>query len=220
MGAHANLRDVLAAYSIGLFPMADARDADEFFWYDPPLRGQLPIENLHVPARLRDTVLAGKYDITVDTDFSDVIDGCAAATDKRPQTWINQGIRDLFIELRGAGFAHSVECRDKSGVLVGGIYGLALGGAFMGESMFSRARDASKVALVHLCARLHRGGFTLFDTQFVNPHLLQFGAYEIPAVDYKKHLAGAVRKKTDFRQEGVSESAIVRGYLEAKRHIL
>ena len=192
-----DLSDILTAYSCGLFPMADSAEAEEFYWYDPPLRGQLSIDNLHVPARLKKTVLAETYDVRIDTDFEGVIDGCAAATGQRPKTWINKGIKDLFMELHRAGYAHSVECW-KDGKLAGGLYGLAIGGFFSGESMFSRKRDASKVALVHLCARLSRGGFTLLDTQFMNDHLCQFGAYEIPRESYLKLLQPALKVDGNF----------------------
>ena len=150
--------DVINAYKCGLFPMAESRETDIYHWYDPPYRGQLSIENLHIPARLRRTALQFPYEVKVDTAFAQVIDGCAQAAVDRPQTWINKGIRGLFMDLHQAGYAHSVEAW-QSGALAGGLYGLAIGGAFMGESMFSRARDASKIALVHLCARLWRGGW-------------------------------------------------------------
>lgn len=210
-----SLNDILAAYAAGLFPMADSAEAEEFFWYDPPLRGQLSISNLHVPARLKKTVLGSLYDVCIDTAFEKVIDGCAAATDDRPKTWINKGIRDLFMDLHHAGFAHSVECW-KDGNLAGGLYGLAIGGFFSGESMFSKERGASKVALVHLCARLSRGGFTLLDTQFMNDHLKQFGAYEISRESYLRELKSAVRVAADFYPKGLSEGESVRRYLLEK----
>lgn len=192
-----SISDILTAYSCGLFPMADSAEAEEFYWYDPPLRGQLSIPALHVPARLKKTVLSGIYDVRVDTAFEAVIDGCAAATDNRPKTWINRAIKDLFMDLHSAGYAHSVECW-KDGSLAGGLYGLAIGGFFSGESMFSRQRNASKVALVHLCARLHKGGFTILDTQFMNDHLRQFGAYEVPRETYLVQLQSALRADGDF----------------------
>jgi leucyl/phenylalanyl-tRNA--protein transferase len=210
-----NPEDFLLAYANGYFPMAESAEAREFHWYDPPLRGQLPIKGLHVSRRLRDTVLRGAYDVSVDTDFAAVIDSCAAATPKRPKTWINREIRDLFVALHEGGHVHSVECR-KDGALVGGIYGLTLGGVFCGESMFSRVRDASKVALVHLCARLWRGGFTVFDTQLLNPHLMQFGAYEITREEYRDRLREAVFKEADFSCRGADDNELVRVYLENK----
>lgn len=212
MSEDLTIEDVIGAYSCGLFPMAESRDTDIYHWYDPKLRGQLSIEKLHIPARLRRTVLRFPYEIKIDTAFADVIDGCAAAAPGRPQTWINPGIRDLFISLHEAGYAHSVEAW-QDGALAGGLYGLAIGGAFMGESMFSVSRDASKIALVHLCARLWRGGFTLLDTQFVNPHLKQFGVYEIPREDYLQKLALALCIKGDFMLAGLTEPELVRAYL-------
>ena len=192
-----SIDDIIAAYSCGLFPMADSAEAEEFYWYDPPLRGQLSIPDLHVPERLKKTVLNGIYGVHIDTNFEGVIDGCAAATDQRPKTWINQGIKDSFMALHRAGYAHSVECW-KDGALAGGLYGLAIGGFFSGESMFSRRKNASKVALVHLCARLQRGGFTILDTQFMNDHLRQFGAYEIPRESYLQRLRPALSAQGDF----------------------
>lgn len=209
------LDDVLRAYASGLFPMADSAEDEEFFWYDPPLRGQLPILGLHVPSRLKKTVLSNKYDVRIDTDFEGVIDGCAAATDNRPKTWINKGIKDLFMDMHSAGFAHSVECW-QGGNLAGGLYGLAIGGFFSGESMFSKERDASKVALVHLCARLKAGGFTLLDTQFMNDHLQQFGAYEVPRESYLKHLRTAAALKADFGAQGLTEMELIASYLLEK----
>jgi len=180
------------------------------------LRGQLSIENLHIPARLKRTVLSDIYDVRIDTAFADVIDGCASYTDERPKTWINKGIRDLFISLHQSGYAHSIECW-QDGVLKGGLYGLALGGFFSGESMFSRARDASKVALVHLCARLHKGGFKILDTQFTNDHLDQFGVYEITREEYLMKLQPVLSIQSDFLLENISpaptERALIRDYL-------
>ncbi len=206
------LEDVVNAYKSGLFPMADSRESDDFYWYDPPLRGQLSIENLHVPERLRRTVLKFPYDIKIDTAFAQVIDGCAITAPDRPETWINKTIRDLFIALHEAGFAHSVEAW-KEDRLVGGLYGIAIGGAFMGESMFSRARDASKIALVHLCARLREGGFIVLDTQYTNAHLEQFGVYEIPRDEYVQKLNKALKIKGDFVLSGRSEAEVVHNYL-------
>jgi leucyl/phenylalanyl-tRNA--protein transferase len=182
---------VLRAYQAGVFPMAETRDADTLFWLDPEQRGILPLETFHVPRRLLRTVLSGVYDVTVDTDFAAVIDACAAPRPGHDETWINPDITRLFTALHRMGYGHSVECR-REGALVGGLYGVAIGGAFFGESMFSLARDASKVALVHLVARLLVGGFTLLDTQFVTTHLAQFGAIEIPRAEYKARLAAAV----------------------------
>ncbi len=182
---------VLRAYQAGLFPMAETRDADKLFWLDPERRGILPLDAFHAPRRLLRTVLSGPYEVTADTDFPAVIAACAAPAPGRDETWINPQIEGLFTALHRSGHAHSVECR-QDGALVGGLYGVALGGAFFGESMFSRARDASKVALVHLVARLRLGGFTLLDTQFVTQHLTQFGATEIPRDAYRGRLAAAL----------------------------
>jgi leucyl/phenylalanyl-tRNA--protein transferase len=182
---------MLRAYSIGLFPMAETRDDDRIFWLDPEQRGILPLDDFHLPRRLLRTVLSGPFRVTVDTAFNAIIGGCAEQRPGREQTWINDEIERLFTELARSGHAHSVETW-QDGDLVGGLYGVALGSAFYGESMFSRARDASKVALAHLVARLRLGGFTLLDTQFVTTHLTQFGAIEIPRVRYKQLLAAAV----------------------------
>jgi leucyl/phenylalanyl-tRNA--protein transferase len=182
---------MLRAYRAGLFPMAETRGGDKLYWLDPELRGVLPLYGFHLPRRLLRTVLSGRYAVTVDQDFAATIAGCAEPGRGREDTWINPQIEQLFTELHRLGHAHSVECR-QDGALVGGLYGVAIGGAFFGESMFSRARDASKVALAHLVARLRLGGFTLLDTQFVTRHLAQFGAHEIPRVTYKDLLARAL----------------------------
>jgi leucyl/phenylalanyl-tRNA--protein transferase len=188
---------VLRAYQAGLFPMAETRDANKLFWLDPEQRGVLPLDGFHAPRRLLRTVLSDLYAVSADTDFPAVIAACAQPARGRDDTWINPQIEALFTALHRAGHAHSVECR-KDGVLVGGLYGVALGGAFFGESMFSRARDASKVALVHLVARLRLGGFTLLDTQFVTAHLTQFGAMEIPREVYRERLAAALNTPARF----------------------
>lgn len=195
--------------------MADDSGSEEFYWYDPPQRGQLSIEKLHIPARLQRRVLQEPYEIRVDTAFADVIKACAAAVDNRPQTWINDGIRDLFTELHKAGHAHSIECWQDN-KLVGGLYGLAIGGFFSGESMFSRKKDASKIALVHLCARLWKGGFSLLDTQFINDHLLQFGAYEVPREDYLSKLQDAVARPARFQIPQLTEQELVSLYCKEK----
>lgn len=210
------LEDVLRAYAIGLFPMAESREDDEFFWFDSPRRGQLDIAGLHIPEKLYKTVLKHPYDIRVDTDFAAVIDACAQTRKTQAETWINRPIRDIFIRLHEAGFTHSVEAW-KDGQLVGGLYGLALGGAFCGESMFSRADDASKVCLVHLCARLWKAGFTVLDTQFVNDHLKQFGCHEIDSDTYKERLAAALPAQADFSLRAYSQITalqLVTSYLD------
>jgi leucyl/phenylalanyl-tRNA--protein transferase len=182
---------VLRAYRHGLFPMAEGRDGDKLFWLDPIKRGVLPLHEFHLSRRLLRTVLSGGFTVTADRNFAGTIAGCATPVPDRPDTWINPQIERLFAELFRMGHAHSVETWQGS-TLVGGLYGVALGGVFFGESMFSFARDASKVALVHLIARLRLGGFRLLDTQFVTDHLAQFGAEEIPRERYKQLLADAV----------------------------
>jgi leucyl/phenylalanyl-tRNA--protein transferase len=182
---------VLRAYRHGLFPMAEGRAGDKLFWLDPIKRGVLPLDGFHLSRRLLRTVLSGGYTVTADRNFAGTIAGCATPVPDRTDTWINPQIERLFTDLFRMGHAHSVETW-HDGTLVGGLYGVALGGAFFGESMFSFARDASKVALVHLVARLRLGGFRLLDTQFVTGHLAQFGAEEIPRELYKRQLAAAV----------------------------
>lgn len=182
---------MLRAYRAGLFPMAETREGERLYWLDPERRGILPLDTFHVPRRLLRTVLTGGFTVTADRDFAGVIAGCATAAPGRADTWINPQIEALFTELHRIGAAHSVECwRDNA--LVGGLYGVVLGGVFFGESMFSLARDASKVALVNLIARLRAGGFRLLDTQFVTAHLAQFGATEIPREEYRARLAAAL----------------------------
>ncbi len=183
---------MLRAYRAGLFPMAETRRGDRLYWLDPEQRGVLPFETFHLPRRLLRTSLSGLYQVDFDVDFPRVIAGCAASGPGREDTWINTDIERLFVQLHRMGHAHSVECRQE-GRLVGGLYGVSMGGVFFGESMFSRARDASKVALVHLVALLKLGGFTLLDTQFVTSHLAQFGAVEIPRAAYKARLAEAMQ---------------------------
>ena len=182
---------LLRAYRAGLFPMAETRHGARLYWLDPELRGVLPLDGFHLPKRLLRTVLSDQYEVSSDRAFATVVAGCAAAAPGRQDTWINADIERLFGALHRMGHAHSVECR-QDGVLVGGLYGVSLGGVFFGESMFSTARDASKVALVHLAARMRMGGYTLLDTQFVTSHLAQFGADEIPRESYKAQLAAAV----------------------------
>jgi leucyl/phenylalanyl-tRNA--protein transferase len=182
---------MLRAYRAGLFPMAETRQGDRLYWLDPEQRGVLPLDRFHLPRRLLRTVLNGGFEITVDRDFAATIAACAQAAPGREDTWINRDIERLFTALFRLGHAHSVECR-QDGRMVGGLYGVALGSAFFGESMFSRVRDASKVALAHLMARLRLGGFRLLDTQFVTEHLAQFGAVEVPRDAYKALLAAAV----------------------------
>ncbi len=181
----------MRAYRHGLFPMAEGRSGDRLFWLDPVKRGILPLDGFHLPRRLLRTVLSGEFTVTTDQNFAGVIAGCATPLPGRTDTWINPQIERLFTELFRLGHAHSIETWSE-GTLVGGLYGVALGAAFFGESMFSFTRDASKVALVNLIARLRLGGFRLLDTQFVTNHLAQFGATEIPREIYKQRLAEAV----------------------------
>ncbi len=188
---------MLRAYRAGLFPMAETRRGERLYWLDPELRGILPLDAFHLPRRLRRTVLSDEFEVSVDRDFAGVIAGCAAAAPGREDTWINGEIERLFGDLYRLGHAHSVESW-QDGKLVGGLYGVVLGGVFFGESMFSRARDASKVALVHLVARLRLGAFRLLDTQFVTAHLSQFGAVEVPREDYKTLLSLAVDQPAVF----------------------
>jgi leucyl/phenylalanyl-tRNA--protein transferase len=188
---------VLQAYRMGVFPMAESRHAADIAWYDPQRRGILPIDKIHVPRRLRRTIRQQPYRITFDCDFEGVIRGCA---DARPETWINDEIIALYTELHRQGHAHSVEAW-QGDILVGGAYGISIGAAFFGESMFSTATDASKIALVYLVARLWRQGFTLFDTQFVNSHIAQFGVVEIPRAEYHRRLAAALRQPASFSKK-------------------
>lgn len=188
---------ILDAYREGVFPMAESADDDEFAFYKPVLRGLLPIEGLHIPRRLLKTIRSKKFTLTVNNAFEDVIDGCAEpSSDKRAKTWINRPIRDIFVMLNNQGHAHSVECWNADGKLAGGIYGLSMGAVFCGESMFSRETDASKVALTTLCALLWKCGYTVLDTQFINPHLVQFGAYEIPQEEYEALIKTEMNKHT------------------------
>jgi leucyl/phenylalanyl-tRNA--protein transferase len=182
---------VLRAYRHGLFPMAETRHGGRLFWLDPEQRGVLPLDRFHLPRRLLRTVLSGEFEVGADLDFAATIAGCATAQPGRADTWISPQIERLFTELHRMGYAHSVECR-QGGELVGGLYGVAIGGVFFGESMFSFARDASKAALAHLVARLRLGGFRLLDTQFVTAHLAQFGAEEIPRDTYRAWLTAGL----------------------------
>ena len=182
---------LLRAYAAGLFPMAESAEDPDLFWIDPDPRGVLPLDRFHLPRRLRRTLRSGQYEIRVDTAFEAVMRGCAEPTEMRPKTWINDEILRLYGALHDQGYAHSVEAW-REGELAGGLYGVALRGVFFGESMFSRTTDASKVALVHLVARLVKGGFRLLDTQFVTDHLRRFGAVEIPRADYHRQLERAL----------------------------
>jgi leucyl/phenylalanyl-tRNA--protein transferase len=179
---------LLKAYAAGIFPMAEDADDPSLFWVEPQERGVIPLDAFHVSKRLARTVRSDVFTVRVDHDFDAVIAGCAEPGFDRTRTWINARIRRLYGELFDLGHCHTVEVYDAGGRLIGGLYGVRLGAAFFGESMFHRARDASKVALVHLAARLRAGGFRLLDTQFVTDHLAQFGAVEVPRRVYKQLL--------------------------------
>ncbi|MEM1066480.1 MAG: leucyl/phenylalanyl-tRNA--protein transferase [Pseudomonadota bacterium] len=188
---------LLQAYASGIFPMAERRDDDEVFWVDPHERGVMPLDGFHISRSLRRTIRSGRFTVTVDRDFEGVIDGCA----DRPETWINPTIRRLYAALFRRGRAHSLEVWEDAG-LVGGVYGVSLGAAFFGESMFSRRTDASKVALAYLVDRLRQGGFVLFDAQFLTAHLASLGAIEIPRTDYRARLDAALAARGDFTGAG------------------
>ena len=188
---------LLRAYACGIFPMADSADDPTLYWVEPRLRGVLPLDQFHVPRRLARTVRSGRFEIRVDTDFEGVVAGCATPRPGRRITWINEPIRRLYGELFRLGHVHTVEAW-REGRLAGGLYGVKLGAAFFGESMFSFERDASKVALVHLVTRLRSGGFKLLDAQFLTVHLAQFGAVELPREDYLKLLDEAVAGEAVF----------------------
>ena len=188
---------LLAAYAAGVFPMAELADDPELFWVDPHHRGILPLDAFHVSHRLHRLLRQGRFEISCDSAFAAVIRSCAEASEKRPNTWINDEIVRLYQALFARGAAHSVECR-RGGTLVGGLYGVSIGAAFFGESMFSRETDASKVALVHLVARLRLGGYRLLDTQFLTPHLAQFGGIEISRARYHRLLAAALAYRASF----------------------
>jgi leucyl/phenylalanyl-tRNA--protein transferase len=179
--------------------MADSRNDPRIFLLDPDERGVLPLDAFHAPKRLARTVRQDPYEIRVDFGFRDIVSACAEAAEGREETWINRRIRELYGELHDRGAAHSIEAWSEDR-LVGGLYGVALGGAFFGESMFSRARDASKVALVHLVARLIAGGFVLLDAQFITEHLKQFGAEQVSRADYHQRLGAALARAGRFGQ--------------------
>ena len=188
---------LLKAYAIGVFPMAERRDSPDVVWIEPDVRGILPLDHFHIPRSLNKTLRKNPFEITVDRAFEAVMQGCAEAAPGRENTWINDIILRLYGELYGMGHAHSVECW-RDGQLVGGLYGVQIGAAFFGESMFSRMTDASKVALVHLVERLRAGGFVLLDTQFITDHLARFGAIELSRAAYKRMLEAAMARQADF----------------------
>jgi leucyl/phenylalanyl-tRNA--protein transferase len=188
---------LLKAYACGIFPMAESAEDPTLYWIEPEMRGILPLNGFHIPARLARTVRSTPFTVVADRDFEAVIEGCAESKRGRMQTWINRRIRLLYGALFDRGHCHTVEVY-RDGLLVGGLYGVTLGGAYFGESMFHRDRDASKVALVHLVARLKIGGFKLLDTQFVTDHLRTFGALEVPRRDYHALLEQALDDTGDF----------------------
>lgn len=188
---------LLQAYASGLFPMAQSRDDPQIHWMDPRQRGVFPLHAFHISRSLRRAMLRDVYDIRTDTAFGDVVRGCA----NRDETWINDTIFRLYGELHDMGFAHSLEVWSGPD-LIGGVYGVALGGAFFGESMFSRRTNASKIALAFLVDRLNVGGFRLFDTQYLTPHLASLGAIEVPRGTYRVNLAQALQVEADFNRQG------------------
>lgn len=193
---------LLNGYASGVFPMAESSVDPNIFWVDPQRRGILPINNFHISRSLAKTLRTTKFSIRINSDFAGTVRGCA----DRTETWINDEIFDLYQDLHRLGFAHSLEVWDGD-TLVGGVYGVALGGAFFGESMFSKRRDASKIALAYLTDRLGRCGFTLLDTQFVTDHLMSLGAKEISREDYRKQLFAAMRVDANFYSVGAVSSA-------------
>jgi leucyl/phenylalanyl-tRNA--protein transferase len=205
--------ELLGIYDQGLFPMAESADDPSFAIFEPIRRSILPIDNLHISKSLRKKVLKPEFEIRINTAFKEVIDACGENTAYRENTWINHPIKMLFLELHQMGHAHSVESW-KDNQLVGGLYGLQLGGAFCGESMFSRKTDASKVALVHLCARLQKTGFMLLDAQLENPHLSQFGQQIITQEDYLLNLRQAKIHRPDFMTTNMTEAELVKNYLK------
>jgi len=193
---HYSPETLIKSYALGVFPMAEGRDDDRIFFVDPEQRGIIPLQPPYLSRSMRRLIRRSPLRVTINQAFADVIDGCRELTDQRTDTWINAPIRQLYCALHRLGFAHSLEVwqddEASSPKLVGGIYGVALAGVFFGESMFSRVSNASKLALLHLIARLRHGGFTLFDTQFINPHLVQFGCEEIPRQDFHERLQAAL----------------------------
>jgi leucyl/phenylalanyl-tRNA--protein transferase len=202
-------RLLLAAYAAGIFPMAEDADSPVIHWVEPRQRGIIPLDRFHVPRRLRRTFRQRPFEIAVDTDFDSVIRACAEPTPSRPRTWLNEELIELYVEVHRLGFAHSVECR-RDGRLVGGLYGISLHAAFFGESMFTRERDASKLALVELVGRLRHAGYRLLDAQFLTDHLGRFGAVELPRRAYAALLARALAAEARMpRDTGLYGLAVV-----------
>ena len=197
--------ELLKAYALGYFPMAESRDAPHVMWVLPEIRGVLRLENARAPKRLLRTLKQEVFDVKTDVAFLDVMRACAAATPGRAETWINDQILEVYAELHFRGVAHSVECY-QDGALVGGLYGVAVGGVFCGESMFSRADNASKIAMLHLISRLKQGGFSLLDTQFHTGHLAQFGVEEMADADYRQILSAALTCSAKFYSPSIESS--------------
>ncbi|WP_163846265.1 leucyl/phenylalanyl-tRNA--protein transferase [Pseudooceanicola aestuarii] len=193
---------MLQAYMTGIFPMAESRDDPNIFWVDPRRRGIFPLEGFRISRSLARAIRRPDYTVTTDRDFAAVITGCA----DRAETWINDEITTIYQTLFDSGHAHSVEVRDLEGALIGGAYGVSIGGAFFGESMFSRRRDASKIALAWLVDRLAQAGYSLFDTQFITSHLASLGAVEIRRAEYHARLAEALRRPADFNDPSIRQS--------------
>ncbi|MDG2032578.1 MAG: leucyl/phenylalanyl-tRNA--protein transferase [Rhodospirillales bacterium] len=208
---------ILRAYAAGVFPMAESRDDPELFWVDPDMRGLLPLDQFHVSRSLKKVVRRGVFEIRYDTAFQSVVLACAESNAGRDNTWINDKIVTHYCALHQMGYAHSVECW-RNERLVGGLYGLSLGGAFFGESMFSKETDASKVALVYLVTRLLVGGYRLLDTQFVTNHLKQFGAIEISRRNYHGLLEDALSHKGNFYRDisDEEEEGVLSGVLQSR----
>ncbi|MDR3472031.1 MAG: leucyl/phenylalanyl-tRNA--protein transferase [Devosia sp.] len=188
---------IIRAYAAGIFPMAEDAESPDLFWVSPERRGVMPLDRFHVSKSLRKTLKRHPYSVRVDTDFGAVIDGCATEGEDRDSTWINPEIRRLYGELYKRGYVHTVEVWDGTR-LIGGLYGLSLGAAFFGESMFHRVTDASKIAMAHLVERLNAGGYRLLDTQFLTEHLRSLGGIEIPRAVYELQLADALKHKGDY----------------------
>lgn len=207
--------EILDCYRKGLFPMSDGREDDNVYLVEPKHRALLPIADFHVSRRLKETLRARHYEITINQDFASVIANCAKSKKARESTWINHPIENLFNMLHAQGHAHSVEYREK-GILKGGVYGLAVGQIFCAESMYSDVSNASKIALVHMVARLWKAGFQLWDVQFMNPHLEQFGAFEIPQEKYLVQLGQFKDQPADFTLShlNIDEEDLLKAYLD------
>lgn len=195
------VEQLLRAYQMGIFPMAPRAESDELEWFCPQERGIIPLEAPYIPRRLIRTVLTGRYRVCADEDFYGMMVACAALTPDREETWISPRIQRLYGVLYERGNAHSVEVRGEDGMLLGGLYGVALGGAFFGESMVARVRDVSKIALVHLIAALRRGGYRLLDTQYITPHLRSLGGISLSFTDYHKRLVEALTCRAAWPEE-------------------